>query len=75
MDDSLIERLGRSGKYECIDLHAWETGTEACAGLRTWFTFYDHRRPRAALVGQPPDVAYRTGTTIMQPDQETRRVA
>ena len=56
-------------------LHAWETGSKARAGLRTWFDVYNHRRPDAALDGKPPDVVYRTGTTIMQHDQETRRVA
>jgi len=45
------------------------------ADLRTWFDFYNHQRPHAALDGQPPDVVYRDGTTIMQPDQETRKVA
>ena len=29
------------------------------------------RRPS----GRPPDVVYRAGTTIMQPDQEAKRVA
>jgi putative transposase len=75
LDNILIERLWRSLKYECVYLHAWETGSEARAGLRTWFDFYDHRRPQAALDGQPPDAAYRAGTTIMQPDQQALRVA
>jgi putative transposase len=56
-------------------VHVWETGSEARAGLRTWFDFYNHRRPHTALEGQPPDAIYRAGTTIKQPDQETRRVA
>ena len=70
-----IERLWRSVTYECVYLHAWETGSEARAGLRAWFDFYDHRRPHAALDGRPPDVVHRAGTTITQPDQEARRVA
>ncbi|MFN2149189.1 MAG: IS3 family transposase [Anaerolineales bacterium] len=75
LDNIFIERLWRSLKYECVYLHAWETGSQARAGLRTWIDFYNHRRPHAALDGRPPDMIYRTGTTIMQPDQETRRVA
>ena len=75
LDNIFIERLWRSVKYECVYLHAWETGSEARAGLRTWFDFYNHRRPHAALDGQPPDVVYRAHTTIRQPDQEARRVA
>ncbi len=62
-------------KCECVCLHAWETGLEARAGLRTWFDFHNRRRPHAALDGQPPDAIYRAGTTITQPGQETQRVA
>ena len=75
LDNIFIERLWRSVKYECVYLHAWETGFEARARRRTWFDFYNHRRPHAALDGRPPAVVYRTGTTITQPDQETRKVA
>ena len=75
LDNIFIERLLRSLKYECVYLRAWETGSEARTGLRTWFDFYNHRRPHAALEGRPPDVVYRAGTTIMQPDQEAKRVA
>ena len=75
LDNIFIERLWRSLKYECVYLRAWETGSEARTGLWTWFDFYNHRRPHAALEGRPPDVVYRAGTTIMQPDQEAKRVA
>ena len=33
MDNVFIERLWRSLKYECVYLHAFETGSEARAGL------------------------------------------
>lgn len=49
LDNIFIERLWRSMKYECVYLHAWETGSEVPAGLRTWFDFYNQRRPHAAL--------------------------
>ena len=75
LDNIFIERLWRSLKYECAYLHAWETGSEVRAGLRTWLDFYNHRRPHAALDRRPPDGVYRTDTTIMQPDQEARIVA
>jgi putative transposase len=32
MDNVFIERLWRSLKYECIYLHAFETGSEVCVG-------------------------------------------
>ena len=75
LDNIFIERLWRSLKDECVYLHAWETGSEARAGLSAWFEFYNQRRPHAALDGQPPDVIYRTGTTIMQTDQKTQKAA
>ena len=53
-----VERLWRSLKYECVYLHAWETGTEAKAGVRKWIEFYNHKRPHSALGGQPPAVVY-----------------
>lgn len=75
LDDIFIERLWRSLKYECVYLRAWEVGSQARAGLRTWFDFYSHRRPHAALHGKPPDAIHRAGTTIMQTDRQTRRAA
>jgi putative transposase len=36
MDNVFIERLWRSLKYECVYLHAFETGSELRAGLARW---------------------------------------
>ena len=36
MDNVMIERLWRSLKYECVYLHAFETGTAARAGIGKW---------------------------------------
>jgi transposase InsO family protein len=33
LDNIFVERLWRSLKYECVYLHAWETGAEAKAGV------------------------------------------
>ena len=38
MDNVFIERLWRSLKYECVYLHAFETGSELRAGLGRWIT-------------------------------------
>jgi putative transposase len=63
MDHVFIERLWRSLKYECIYLHAFETGSALRAGLRDWIGYYNARRPHSALAGRTPDEAYRaTGT-------------
>ena len=63
MDNVFIERLWRSLKYECIYLHAFETGTDLRAGLALWIGYYNARRPHSTLAGRTPDEAYRaTGT-------------
>ncbi|MCZ8108492.1 MAG: IS3 family transposase [Burkholderiales bacterium] len=48
LDNIFIERLWRSLKYECVYLHAWETGSQAKAGVGRWIAFYNHQRPHAA---------------------------
>jgi putative transposase len=41
MDNVFIERLWRSLKYECVYLHAPETGSEARAAIGAWIDFYN----------------------------------
>ncbi len=72
LDNIFIERLWRSLKYECVYLHAWETGSQARAGVGRWITFYNHLRPHAAHDGQPPAVVYFNAT---ETDQRFRAVA
>ena len=54
MDNVFIERLWRSVKYECIYLHAYETGSEARAGIGRWVDHYNTRRPHSSLCGRTP---------------------
>ena len=63
MDNVFIERLWRSLKYECIYLHAFETGSELRAGLSRWIGYYNARRPHSTLAGRTPDKAYGAGVT------------
>jgi putative transposase len=58
IDNVFIERLWRSLKYECVYLHAFETGSEMRAGLTKWIGYYNAGRPHSALAGQTPDEAY-----------------
>jgi len=58
MDNVFIERLWRSLKYECVYLHAFETGSELRAGLTWWINYYNARRPHSTLAGRTPDDAY-----------------
>jgi len=75
LDNIFVERLWRSLKYECVYLHAWETGSEAKAGVRKWIAFYNHKRPHSALGGKPPAVIYRQRNETTNPDQQVQRVA
>jgi len=60
MDNVFIERLWRSLKYECVYIHAFETGSELRAGLTRWIGYYNTDRPHSALAGATPDEAYET---------------
>ena len=39
LDNIFVERLWPSLTYECVCLHAWETGSEAKTGVRKWIDF------------------------------------
>lgn len=58
LDNVFIERLWRSLKYENVYLHAYETGSEARAGIGKWIDFYNRRRPHSSMGGLPPDYCY-----------------
>ena len=58
MDNVFIERLWRSLKYECVYIHAFETGSELRTGLTKWIGYYNTNRPHSALAGATPDEAY-----------------
>ena len=62
-DNVFIERLWRSLKYECVYLHAFETGSELRAGLARWVGYYNTRPPHSTLAGRTPDEAYGAGVT------------
>ncbi len=50
-ENIFIEPPWRPLEYECVNLHDWETGLEAKAGIRKWMTFYIYQRPHSALGG------------------------
>jgi putative transposase len=72
LDNIFIERLWRSLKYECVFLHAWETGSQAKAGVGQWITFYNYQRPHAVHSGQPHAMVY---FNQIETDQQRQRVA
>ena len=58
IDNRFVERLWRSLKYECVYIHAFETGTEARRGIGAWIDYYNTERPHSALDGRTPEEAY-----------------
>jgi putative transposase len=64
MDNVFIERLWRSLKYECIYLHAFETGSEARVGISKWMAYYNAHRPHSAHGGRTPFEVYEGADTI-----------
>lgn len=61
LDNVFIERLWCSLKYECVYLHAFETGSEVRAGIGRWSDFYNRLRPHSSLGGIPPDAYHEQG--------------
>ena len=61
MDNIFIERLWRSIKYEEVHLKAYADGREARAGIDSWMTFYNFRRPHQAMGNQMPMAVWRAG--------------
>jgi len=57
-DNIFIERLWRTLKYECIYLHAFETGSEARRGIGVWVDHYNQQRPHSSLSDRTPDESY-----------------
>lgn len=66
-DNIFIERLWRTLKYERIYLKAYETGAELSKDLKTWFSWYNERRPHSSLDDLTPDDAYYQGLEKLTP--------
>ncbi len=62
VDNRMIERLWRSLKYECIYMNAFETGSQARAGIGKWLAYYNAERPHSRHGILTPDEAYERKT-------------
>ena len=51
-------RLWKSVKYEEVYLKAYDSVSEARAGIGRYFEFYNGRRPHSSLGGMTPDEFY-----------------
>lgn len=47
-DNVFIERFWRTVKYECIYKHAYDTVSQARAGIAEYIEYYNHERPNTA---------------------------
>lgn len=54
LDNVFVERLWRSVKYEEIYLKEYRTVPELQSGLKSYFEFYNHRRPHQSLKYKTP---------------------
>jgi putative transposase len=57
-DNVFVERLWRSIKYEEVYLHAYESVSQAKAGIARYIEFYNTRRPHSTLDKKTPDEFY-----------------
>ena len=55
---SLIDRLWRSLKYECVFLNVFETGGEARTGIGRGIGYYSADLPYSTFGGRTPDEVY-----------------
>lgn len=57
-DNVFVERLWKSVKYEEVYLKAYDSVSQAKAGIAAYFRFYNTRRPHSSLDRMTPDQAY-----------------
>jgi putative transposase len=57
-DNVFVERLWKSVKYEEVYLKAYDSVSDAKAGLGAYLSFYNTRRPHRTLDGHTPDAIY-----------------
>ena len=66
VDNRMIERLWRSLKYECVYINAFETGSQARAGIGKWLAYYNTERPHSTQGILTPNEAYERKTEPMR---------
>ena len=65
-DNVFVERLWKSIKYEEIYLHAYNSVSEARAGIGKYLSFYNQRRPHTEHGGDTPDNMYFSSSDLKQ---------
>lgn len=57
-DNVLVERFWRTLKYEEVYLHAYDTVSDARAGIARYINFYNQGQPHSSLARRTPDTVY-----------------
>jgi putative transposase len=57
-DNIFVERFWRSIKYEEVYLHAYDSVSQAKAGIARYIDFFNTARPHSSLDKQTPDEFY-----------------
>ncbi|MGZ9013095.1 MAG: IS3 family transposase [Burkholderiales bacterium] len=65
-DNVFVERLWKSIKYEEIYLHAYNSVSDARAGIGRYLSFYNQRRPHTEHCGDTPDNMYFSTINLKQ---------
>lgn len=73
-DNIYVERFWRSLKYECVYLHAFETGTQAREGIGHWIRFYNERRPHSTHGIQTPGEVYAASIALQQRQEHVEEI-
>ena len=58
LDNTFVERLWRSLKYEAVYLHELADGRDVERLIGSWFAFHNESRPHSAVDGRTPGEVY-----------------
>nr|WP_144918855.1 IS3 family transposase [Moraxella osloensis] len=64
LDNIFVERLWRSVKYECVYLRQFDTVSQARAGLKDYFEFYNYERLHQSLDYHTPAQVYLNNSSV-----------
>jgi putative transposase len=73
-DNVYVERFWRSVKYECVYLHAFETGSKAREGIGRWVRFYNERRPHSTHGIKTPDEVYASSIALQKGEDHVEEI-
>jgi len=75
LDNSRVERVWKTVKYEFVFLHEWSSITDLGRGLQKFIDSYNMQRPHEALAYRTPDEVYREGCFQAGDSSEETEVA